>query len=217
MYDRADRVDRAGGAHSVSMKQVDAFSAASTFLAMLEHFEEHPRLVKLNGGSVVRDNDRASRKDFAEWRAFDLRQALSLGKAPTDVRTCSAPPPPPVVVERRKTVAPPPPLARAVTAVSPAAASPPPPPPPPPPSPPPLSVPKVHIVIASASPAAQAAIDDELISVEDVPEARGVSSAMTAPDAPVIEAIETKFDALDVQESNSEGESSDDDEGGHVA
>lgn len=54
-------------------------------------------------------------------------------------------------------------------------------------------------------------IDDELVSVEDVPEERVVSSAASAPDAPVVEAIGTKIDALHIQESNSEGESSDDD------
>jgi len=204
VYDRADRVDRAGGAQAVTMKQVDAFSAASTFLAMLEHFEEHPRVVKANGGVVVRNEDRAARKDFAEWRAFDLRQALSLGKTPTDVRSCAAPPPPPVVVERRQAVAPPPPLARAVPAVAAPVTPPPPPPPPPPPS-------STHIAEPSSVREMRASIDDELVSVEDVPEERVNSSEASAPDAPVIEAIETKVDALHIQESNSEGESSDDD------
>ena len=204
MYDRADRVDRAGGAHAVTMKQVDAFSAASTFLAMLEHFEEHPRVVKANGGVVVRNEDRAARKDFAEWRAFDLRQALSLGKAPTDVRSCAAPPPPPVVVERRQAVAPPPPLARAVPAVAAPITPPPPPPPPPPPS-------STHIDEPPSVPEMCASIDDDLVSVEDIPEERVVSSEASLPDAPVVEAIGTKIDALHIQESNSEGESSADD------
>lgn len=69
VYGRADRADRAGKADE---KQVDAFSAASTFLKTLKHFGEL-------------DEDTANRQQYAEWRAWDLAQALQTGRKPSDV------------------------------------------------------------------------------------------------------------------------------------
>jgi hypothetical protein len=184
VYDRADRLDRANKRSKEDLKrQIEAFSAASTFLQMLEHFEEHPRL----GNGARRDEDARQRREFAEWRAFDLTQALQLGRAPTEVKVMSAPPPAPVVQETRKSVVAPPPVQTQ-------------PPPPPvqtqPPPPPPEVAPVVaEPVVPSAPtppppppPPADSLVDTsgDLVSVEDVPEVEenGSASASAAPPPP---------------------------------
>ena len=69
VYARADRADRSG---QVGARQVEAFSAAGTFLKALAHF-----------GPL--DADLESRQQYAEWRAWDLATAIQAGRAPTRV------------------------------------------------------------------------------------------------------------------------------------
>ena len=131
VYDRADRADRAG---KRTKDTVEAFSAASTFLRALEHFEELPEERR-----VTRDEDCSRRREFAEWRSFDLMQAMQLGRKPTELKTLSDPAPPAVVSERNEPVVAPPPVRRSSSLAAAAAApsspllsfAPPPPPPPP--------------------------------------------------------------------------------------
>ena len=104
VYDRADRADRAG---KRTKDTGEAFSAASTFLRALEHFEELPEERR-----VTRDEDCSRRREFAEWRSFDLMQAMQLGRKPTELKTLSDPAPPAVVSERNEPVVAPPPVRR---------------------------------------------------------------------------------------------------------
>jgi hypothetical protein len=184
VYDRADRLDRANKRSKEDLKRrIEAFSAASTFLQMLEHFEEHPRL----GNGARRDEDARQRREFAEWRAFDLTQALQLGRAPTEVKVMSAPPPAPVVQETRKSMVAPPPVQTQPPPPPMTAAAPPPPPPevapivaePVVPSAPPPSLPlpsPVKSLVDTSS---------DLVSVEDVPEVERSSAAAAAAPPPL--------------------------------
>ena len=114
VYDRADRADRAG---KRTKDTVEAFSAASTFLRALEHFEELPEERR-----VTRDEDCSRRREFAEWRSFDLMQAMQLGRKPTELKTLSDPAPPAVVSERNGPVVAPPPVRRSSSSAAAAAA-----------------------------------------------------------------------------------------------
>jgi vacuolar protein sorting-associated protein VTA1 len=75
VYARADRADRSGRSDT---KQVEAFSAAGTFLKALAHF-----------GDL--DEDLASRQQYAEWRAWDLATAIQAGRAPSRVDHLTGP------------------------------------------------------------------------------------------------------------------------------
>ena len=77
VYARADRADRSG---RVDARQVEAFSAAGTFLKALTHF-----------GAL--DADLTSRQQYAEWRAWDLATAIQSGRPPARVDTSVDGPP----------------------------------------------------------------------------------------------------------------------------
>ena len=140
VYARADRNDvRVGTSNAPPTRtQVEAFSAAGTFLAALDQ----------STFAGLYDDDLRARREYAEWRAWDLATAMHAGRQPSPVNGHghgggSSPketspgtedaftPPPAVSVERRY-----PPTASVESLVI----SPPPPPPsaaPLPPRPPP--------------------------------------------------------------------------------
>ena len=82
VYARADRGDRARPPSEVpSESHVEAFSAAGTFLRALEHFRDADR--------SSADEDLATRRQYAEWRAWDLATAARerRGASTVDERT----------------------------------------------------------------------------------------------------------------------------------
>jgi hypothetical protein len=82
VYARADRGDRARPPSEVPSKShVEAFSAAGTFLRALEHFGDADR--------SSADEDLATRRQYAEWRAWDLATAARerRGASTVDERT----------------------------------------------------------------------------------------------------------------------------------
>lgn len=82
VYARADRGDRARPPSEVpSESHVEAFSAAGTFLRALEHFGDADR--------SSAGEDLASRRQYAEWRAWDLATARRerRGASTVDERT----------------------------------------------------------------------------------------------------------------------------------
>jgi len=193
VYDRADRADRAG---KRTKDTVEAFSAASTFLRALEHFEELPEERR-----VTRDEDCSRRREFAEWRSFDLMQAMQLGRKPTELKTLSDPAPPAVVSERNEPVVAPPPVRRSSSLAAAAAA---PSSPllsfaPPPPPPPPVEETRESPVDASTS---SAGTDVEQSIVESESETKPPApSAPSAPPPPADEVSE-KMEALDVNKTS---------------
>lgn len=193
VYDRADRADRAG---KRTKDTVEAFSAASTFLRALEHFEELPEERR-----VTRDEDCSRRREFAEWRSFDLMQAMQLGRKPTELKTLSDPAPPAVVSERNEPVVAPPPVRRSSSLAAAAAA---PSSPllsfaPPPPPPPPVEETRESPVDASTS---SAGTDVEQSIVESESETKAPApSAPSAPPPPADEVSE-KMEALDVNKTS---------------
>lgn len=190
VYDRADRADRAG---KRTKDTVEAFSAASTFLRALEHFEELPEERR-----VTRDEDCSRRREFAEWRSFDLMQAMQLGRKPTELKTLSDPAPPAVVSERNEPVVAPPPVRRSSSLAA-AAAAPSSPTAPPPPPPPPVEETRESPVDASTS---SAGTDVEQSIVESESETKPPApSAPSAPPPPADEVSE-KMEALDVNKTS---------------
>lgn len=190
VYDRADRADRAG---KRTKDTVEAFSAASTFLRALEHFEELPEERR-----VTRDEDCSRRREFAEWRSFDLMQAMQLGRKPTELKTLSDPAPPAVVSERNEPVVAPPPVRRS-SSLAVAAAAPSSPTAPPPPPPPPVEETRESPVDASTS---SAGTDVEQSIVESESETKPPApSAPSAPPPPADEVSE-KMEALDVNKTS---------------
>ena len=190
VYDRADRADRAG---KRTKDTVEAFSAASTFLRALEHFEELPEERR-----VTRDEDCSRRREFAEWRSFDLMQAMQLGRKPTELKTLSDPAPPAVVSERNEPVVAPP-LVRRSSSLAAAAAAPSSPTAPPPPPPPPVEETRESPVDASTS---SAGTDVEQSIVESESETKPPApSAPSAPPPPADEVSE-KMEALDVNKTS---------------
>ena len=193
VYDRADRADRAG---KRTKDTIEAFSAASTFLRALEHFEELPEERR-----VTRDEDCSRRREFAEWRSFDLMQAMQLGRKPTELKTLSDPAPPAVVSERNEPVVAPPPVRRSSSLAAAAAA---PSSPllsfaPPPPPPPPVEETRESPVDASTS---SAGTDVEQSIVESESETKPPApSAPSAPPPPADEVSE-KMEALDVNKTS---------------
>ena len=192
VYDRADRADRAG---KRTKDTVEAFSAASTFLRALEHFEELPEERR-----VTRDEDCSRRREFAEWRSFDLMQAMQLGRKPTELKTLGDPAPPAVVSERNEPVVAPPPVRRSSSSAAAAAAvAPSSPPAPPPPPPPPVEETRESPVDASTS---SAGTDVEQSIVESESETKPPApSAPSAPPPPADEVSE-KMEALDVNKTS---------------
>ena len=188
VYDRADRADRAG---KRTKDTVEAFSAASTFLRALEHFEELPEERR-----VTRDEDCSRRREFAEWRSFDLMQAMQLGRKPTELKTLSDPAPPAVVSERNEPVVAPPPVRRSSSSVAAAAALSSPPAPPPPP-PPPVEETRESPVDASTS---SAGTDVEQSIVDSESETK--PPAPSAPPPPPADEVSEKMEALDVKETS---------------
>ena len=82
VYARADRGDRARPPSEVpSESHVEAFSAAGTFLRALEHFGDADR--------SSAGEDLATRRQYAEWRAWDLATAARerRGASTVDERT----------------------------------------------------------------------------------------------------------------------------------
>ena len=82
VYARADRGDRARPPSEVpSESHVEAFSAAGTFLRALEHFGDADR--------SSAGEDLATRRQYAEWRAWDLATARRerRGASTVDERT----------------------------------------------------------------------------------------------------------------------------------
>ena len=190
VYDRADRADRAG---KRTKDTVEAFSAASTFLRALEHFEELPEERR-----VTRDEDCSRRREFAEWRSFDLMQAMQLGRKPTELKTLSDPAPPAVVSERNEPVVAPPPVRRSSSLAA-AAAAPSSPTAPPLPPPPPVEETRESPVDASTS---SAGTDVEQSIVESEAETKPPApSAPSAPPPPADEVSE-KMEALDVNKTS---------------
>jgi len=190
VYDRADRADRAG---KRTKDTVEAFSAASTFLRALEHFEELPEERR-----VTRDEDCSRRREFAEWRSFDLMQAMQLGRKPTELKTLSDPAPPAVVSERNEPVVAPPPVRRSSSSAA-AAAAPSSPTAPPLPPPPPVEETRESPVDASTS---SAGTDVEQSIVESESETKPPApSAPSAPPPPADEVSE-KMEALDVNKTS---------------
>lgn len=190
VYDRADRADRAG---KRTKDTVEAFSAASTFLRALEHFEELPEERR-----VTRDEDCSRRREFAEWRSFDLMQAMQLGRKPTELKTLSDPAPPAVVSERNEPVVAPPPVRRSSSLAA-AAAAPSSPTAPPLPPPPPVEETRESPVDASTS---SAGTDVEQSIVESESETKPPApSAPSAPPPPADEVSE-KMEALDVNKTS---------------
>ena len=189
VYDRADRVDRAG---KRTKDTVEAFSAASTFLRALEHFEELPEERR-----VTRDEDCSRRREFAEWRSFDLMQAMQLGRKPTELKTLSDPAPPAVVSERNEPVVAPPPVRRSSSSA--AAAAPSSPPAPPPPPPPPVEETRESPVDASTS---SAGTDVEQSIVESESETKPPAPSAPPPPPPPADEVSEKMEALDVNKTS---------------
>lgn len=192
VYDRADRADRAG---KRTKDTVEAFSAASTFLRALEHFEELPEERR-----VTRDEDCSRRREFAEWRSFDLMQAMQLGRKPTELKTLSDPAPPAVVSERNGPVVAPPPVRRSSSSAAAAAAvAPSSPPAPPPPPPPPVEETRESPVDASTS---SAGMDVEQSIVESESETKPPAPSAPPPPPPPADEVSEKMEALDVNETS---------------
>ena len=192
VYDRADRADRAG---KRTKDTVEAFSAASTFLRALEHFEELPEERR-----VTRDEDCSRRREFAEWRSFDLMQAMQLGRKPTELKTLSDPAPPAVVSERNGPVVAPPPVRRSSSSAAAAAAvAPSSPPAPPPPPPPPVEETRESPVDASTS---SAGTDVEQSIVESESETKPPAPSAPPPPPPPADEVSEKMEALDVNETS---------------
>ena len=192
VYDRADRADRAG---KRTKDTVEAFSAASTFLRALEHFEELPEERR-----VTRDEDCSRRREFAEWRSFDLMQAMQLGRKPTELKTLSDPAPPAVVSERNEPVVAPPPVRRSSSsAAAAAAAAPSSPPAPPPPPPPPVEETRESPVDASTS---SAGTDVEQSIVESESETKPPAPSAPPPPPPPADEVSEKMEALDVNKTS---------------
>ena len=190
VYDRADRADRAG---KRTKDTVEAFSAASTFLRALEHFEELPEERR-----VTRDEDCSRRREFAEWRSFDLMQAMQLGRKPTELKTLSDPAPPVVVSERNEPVVAPPPVRRSSSSAAAAAASSSPTAPPPPP-PPPVEETRESPVDASTS---SAGTDVEQSIVESESETKPPAPSAPPPPPPPADEVSEKMEALDVNKTS---------------
>ena len=190
VYDRADRADRAG---KRTKDTVEAFSAASTFLRALEHFEELPEERR-----VTRDEDCSRRREFAEWRSFDLMQAMQLGRKPTELKTLSDPAPPAVVSERNEPVVAPPPVRRSSSSAAAAAASSSPTAPPPPP-PPPVEETRESPVDASTS---SAGTDVEQSIVESESETKPPAPSAPPPPPPPADEVSEKMEALDVNKTS---------------
>jgi|TARA_B100000683_G_scaffold231206_3_gene232604 vacuolar protein sorting-associated protein VTA1 len=193
VYDRADRADRAG---KRTKDTVEAFSAASTFLRALEHFEELPEERR-----VTRDEDCSRRREFAEWRSFDLMQAMQLGRKPTELKTLSDPAPPAVVSERNEPVVAPPPVRRSSSLAAAAAA---PSSPllsfaPPPPPPPPVEETRESPVDASTS---SAGTDVEQSIVESESETKPPAPSAPPPPPPPADEVSEKMEALDVNKTS---------------
>ena len=192
VYDRADRADRAG---KRTKDTVEAFSAASTFLRALEHFEELPEERR-----VTRDEDCSRRREFAEWRSFDLMQAMQLGRKPTELKTLGDPAPPAVVSERNGPVVAPPPVRRSSSSAAAAAAvAPSSPPAPPPPPPPPVEETRESPVDASTS---SAGMDVEQSIVESESETKPPAPSAPPPPPPPADEVSEKMEALDVNETS---------------
>ena len=190
VYDRADRADRAG---KRTKDTVEAFSAASTFLRALEHFEELPEERR-----VTRDEDCSRRREFAEWRSFDLMQAMQLGRKPTELKTLSDPAPPAVVSERNEPVVAPPPVRRS-SSLAVAAAAPSSPTAPPPPPPPPVEETRESPVDASTS---SAGTDIEQSIVESESETKPPAPSAPPPPPPPADEVSEKMEALDVNKTS---------------
>ncbi len=190
VYDRADRADRAG---KRTKDTVEAFSAASTFLRALEHFEELPEERR-----VTRDEDCSRRREFAEWRSFDLMQAMQLGRKPTELKTLSDPAPPAVVSERNEPVVEPPPVGWSSSSAA-AAAAPSSPPAPPPPPPPPVEETRESPVDASTS---SAGTDVEQSIVDSESETKPPAPSAPPPPPPPADEVSKKMEALDVNETS---------------
>ena len=190
VYDRADRADRAG---KRTKDTVEAFSAASTFLRALEHFEELPEERR-----VTRDEDCSRRREFAEWRSFDLMQAMQLGRKPTELKTLSDPAPPAVVSERNEPVVAPPPVRRSSSLAA-AAAAPSSPTAPPPPPPPPVEETRESPVDASTS---SAGTDVEQSIVESESETKAPAPSAPPPPPPPADEVSEKMEALDVNKTS---------------
>lgn len=78
VYARADRNDvNASGTSNAppTRTQVEAFSAAGTFLAALDQ----------SSFAGMCDDDIRARRDYAEWRAWDLATAMHAGRQPSPV------------------------------------------------------------------------------------------------------------------------------------
>jgi len=150
VYARADRNDvRVGTSNAPPTRtQVEAFSAAGTFLAALDQ----------STFAGLCDEDLRARREYAEWRAWDLATAMHAGRQPSPVNghghghgggsspNAFTPPPPaaPAVSVERPTASveslvisppppPPPPAVARSTPEPPPSAAPLPPRPPPPP------------------------------------------------------------------------------------
>lgn len=190
VYDRADRADRAG---KRTKDTVEAFSAASTFLRALEHFEELPEERR-----VTRDEDCSRRREFAEWRSFDLMQAMQLGRKPTELKTLSDPAPPAVVSERNEPVVAPPPVRRSSSLAA-AAAAPSSPTAPPLPPPPPVEETRESPVDASTS---SAGTDVEQSIVESESETKPPAPSAPPPPPPPADEVSEKMEALDVNKTS---------------
>ena len=173
VYDRADRADRAGQA---TAKQVEAFSAAGTFLKALAHF-----------GALDADLER--RQQYAEWRAWDLATAIQSGRPPTPVdrgESASAAPgggfrAPPAMAPAAAVASPPPPT---TTTAPPPPSLAPPPHPPAPSSPPPPAAAAAAAAAASAYPSLDA-LDlrraDPSPSASSAPHAASPPASSTPP------------------------------------
>ena len=190
VYDRADRADRAG---KRTKDTVEAFSAASTFLRALEHFEELPEERR-----VTRDEDCSRRREFAEWRSFDLMQAMQLGRKPNELKTLSDPAPPAVVSERNEPVVAPPPVRRSSSLAA-AAAAPSSPTAPPPPPPPPVEETRESPVDASTS---SAGTDIAQSIVESESETKPPAPSAPPPPPPPADEVSEKREALDVNKTS---------------
>ena len=189
VYDRADRADRAG---KRTKDTVEAFSAASTFLRALEHFEEPPEERR-----VTWDEECSRRREFAEWRSFDLMQAMQLGRKPTELKTLSDPAPQAGVSERNEPVVAPPPVRRSSSSA--AAAAPSSPPAPPPPPPPPVEETRESPVDASTS---SAGTDVEQSIVDSESETKPPAPSAPPPPPPPADEVSEKMEALDVNETS---------------
>jgi hypothetical protein len=198
VYDRADRTDRAAAVNTKATVEnlklrIELFSAAATFLAVLEHFEEHP---KRRGTPRVEDVRR--RREFAEWRTFDLTQAMQLGRAPSEVKMLTEPAPQPVVVERREVVPQPPQRVVEPTVSAPCQTSTYKPPPvqlPSCPPPPPYAINDYQTMIHPG---------DDLVSVEAVDESLSDSGPLVTTDGIGVEEISGSMEDLSVEVGDEE-------------